>query len=445
MKFLYTCAGLVTIYFVTGGSSLHAGQMTEPDDMPATTTISQSRLPAEPSGVITLEMAVTAALARHPSLAATWYEIEARKGAADQAGALPNPTFFGEVEEFGGSGDFSGTEIMSSRIGISQEIPLGGKVGKRVREADAAVKIAELEHLARLAEMRASVETRFFEVFYAQERLNLQSEYFDIVQKSHDIVASRVKIGDTSPLDLTKSKVELASARIEIEQLRKELEAARYALAESWGAQSPVFSEVSSQAQSFPEFKLEQLKKDLEQSPSWRLLDAGETRAEAALDLARAQSIPDVEVEGGVQQFNESNDNAFFIGVSIPLPLFNRNRGGVTEANAARVKADYERKAGMLALQKEIQEAWTRHDSAGQVVRSLDADVLPDAQYAYESISKAYKAGETDLLGLLDARRTWVEARKLKLDKLHELDSSRIVIRRLIGEGIQIVSPLPAD
>ena len=71
--------------------------------------------------------------------------------------------------------------------------------------------------------------------------------------------------------------------------------------------------------------------------------------------------------------------------------------------------------------------------------------MIPAAQNAYESISKAYKAGEVNIFGLLDAQRTWVEIRKTRLGLLHELESSRIEIKRLTGEGAAVPSVSPAN
>ncbi|MBU1710268.1 MAG: TolC family protein [Proteobacteria bacterium] len=392
--------------------------------------------PSETVDSISLDWAVEATLNQHPSLAATWYEIKARQGAALQAELSPNPAFFGEIEEFGGSGEVSGTAVMSSRIGISQEFLLGGKIAKRKRKAEASTRIASLEYGAKIMEIRALVEKRFLEVFTLQERLHLQSEHLDFIQKTHDVVMKRVKAGDASPLDLSRSQIELASARIGIDQIRNELEVARHALAGLWGARSPVFSSVSAQYKLDQNFTEQELKEDLEQSPVWRLQEEQIVHAGAALDLAEAQRIPDIELEGGVQQFNESDDHAFFLGITIPLTLFDRNQGGIAEARAMKRKAHYEKESKFLALHMELQEAWQKLVSTRQAVQSLETEVLSIAQNAYESISKAYMSGEVDILRLLDAQRTWVEIRMVRLDLLHELESSRIEIKRLVDQRV---------
>lgn len=394
-----------------------------------------TEMPPEPTGTITVEIAIDAAINRHPTLVATWYAIKAREGAALQAGLRPNPTLFGEIEEFGGSGAFSGTSAMSSRIGISQEFSMGGKIGKGVREAEVSAHIAELEHQAQIMEIKARVELRFLAVFTRQEQLRLQSEQTDLIQKTHDVVGKRVKTGDTSPLDLARSQIELASAKIELQQTRMALEAARHLLAQSWGSVEPLFATVSAQYQSNPMITEQDLQQALERSPAWRLLDAQCTLAAASLDLAEAHRIHNIEVEAGVQRFNESDDHAFFLGISVPLPLSDKNQGGIAEARATKLQAQAEKEAGFLVLRGELQQAWRSLTATRQAVQSLETEVLPAAHSAYESSSKAYMAGEVDILSLLDAQRIWVETRKTRLDLLHEQENSRIELHRLVGEG----------
>lgn len=394
---------------------------------------------------ITLEWALDAAISRHPALAVTWYEIQAGQGAMRQAAALPNPRLIAEMEEFGGSGDFSGTGAMSSRIGISQEILLGGKINRRVREAEAYVEIAALEHKAEIYEIRALVERRFFEVFALQERVRLQQEQFDLIEKTHEVVAKRVKTGDTAPLDLSKSRIELASAKIEVERTQRALEAARYAVAESWGSKTPDFTGVTGKYQSGLNVTEEELIKALEQSPAWLLYEAKSVKANAALDLATAERIPDIEFEGGFQRFNESDNHSFFLGVSVPLPLFDRNQGGIAEASATKQKAGYEKAAGCLSLHTKLQEAWRNMTAARGAFRVLEAEVIPAAKITYEAIGKSYRAGEANILALLDAQRTWVETRQSRLDLLHELENSRIEIKRLIGDVATVSAISRAD
>ncbi|MEW6428898.1 MAG: TolC family protein [Thermodesulfobacteriota bacterium] len=394
-------------------------------------------------GAITLDQAVDAVMDRNPSLAVTWQEIRARRAAARQAGLAPNPTLFGEMEEFGGSGEYAGTGSLTTRLGISQEIPLGGRIGKRVREAEASVTVADLEHRLRLAEIKALAETRFYETFTLQERLKLLVEQTGLVEKGHEVVSKRVRIGEAPPLDLTRSGIELASARIEAEQARRQLDSARFTLAETWGAKVPDFSSLAGDYRQHALLSDAEAALRLEQSPAALLLKAERDRSEAALETARTLAFADLELEGGLQRFRASDDHALFLGISIPLPLFDRNQGSIAEAEAATEKARQERSAGMLALHTELRETRQRLTATGQALQSLETTVLPATREAYDAVSKAYMAGEIDILALLDSQRTLVQARLSRLQLLHELETGAIAVARLLGDGLR--TPVPAD
>ncbi|MBT8341098.1 MAG: TolC family protein [Desulfatitalea sp.] len=426
--------GMPAIGFAGQDISYQSPQIVFSDSDPASMS-----MPPEPSGEITLDIALNAAIHRHPSLSASLAEIDARKGAARQAGALPNPVLFGEVEQFGGSGDYAGTDAISSRLGIAQAFSLGGKISKQVNEAQTALKIAELEHRANIVAIIAQVEQRFLQVHTLQEQLRIQSEQLDIMERTHDVVSKKVKSGDASPLDIPRSQVELSTARIEIQRTRKAHKSARYALAESWGSLFPLFSSVSAQYEYADTLSEQELTQTLEQSPAWQLLAGQVTLADAAHKLARANAAPDIELGGGYQRFTETNDHAFFVELSIPIPVFDRNQGGVAEAAALRQKAGQDRNAGFLALRNQLQAAWRDVVAARQSVFSVDQQVYPAAQQSYESIRKAYQAGAVDIIGLLDAQRTWVETRALRLEMLNDLETGMIEIRRLTGERVRTI------
>lgn len=391
---------------------------------------------SEPTGDITLEWSLKAAVDRHPTIKAALYAIEASHGAVLQAGVLPNPQLFGEIEDFGGSGDFSGTGSISGTIGISQELILGGKIEKGLKEKKAEAKMVELELKQEIIGLKTDVEKQFVEVFILQEQLKFQEEQVALLEKTHDVVAKRVKVGDTTPLDLSRSLVELTTEAVQLNQARQAFNTARYALAATWGSESPQFSKVRWTDRSLADLEEPELTKLLEESPSWLVYEIEKETADAALELAKAQRIPDLEIEGGVQYFNDSNDHAFFFGVSIPLLLFDKNRGGIAEAGALLKKAEQESLSGQLNLKAQLRERVQNLKTARNASRTVKKDIIPLSRNAFDAVSKSYKAGETDILELLDAQRQWIDARMTLLDLVRDLEMSRVEIRQLTGEGI---------
>ena len=391
-----------------------------------------------PGGVITLKDALQAALERHPGLTAAWHEIKAREGASKQAGLLPNPSLSGEIEEFGGSGDFSGTDTMISTVGISQEIPLGGQISKRVKAAEAQTDIAVLERAAQTLALGTAVRKRFLRVYMLQEQLKLERESLKLVLASSDAVAKRVASGEASPLDEAKVAVELASSGIAVERTERELDAAKYGLAASWAGDTPEFSAVRADSPTVTELPPEnELLELLASNPIYRILEKKVAQSSAFLDLAQAEAWMGIEIGGGIQQFNETDDHAYFLEVSIPIPLFDRNQGRIQEARQMRDKAAKEREVGLLELKTTLIETARRLSSAQDAFFTMQNTVMPAAEKAFVSVRKAYQAGEQGYLELVEAQRTLLETRRERLELLAEFQGLRAELDGLTAETLR--------
>ncbi len=379
-----------------------------------------------PSGVITLDDALRAAMDRHPSLAAAWHEIKAHEGEARQAGMLPNPSLAGEIEEFGGSGEFSGTDVMSTRIGISQEFPLGGKRLKRVRAADAQTELSVQERAVRIIALRTEVKKRFIRVHMLQEQLKLEQEKLRLVQASSEAISKRVSAGEVSPLDQAKISVELASAGVAVERVKRELDAARYALASSWAGSKPMFSEVRADYPMVTDIPSEdELMKLIEANPAYRILEKRVSLASASHDLAKAEAWMDIELGGGIQQFEETNDHAYFFEVSIPIPIFDRNQGGIQAARETLKATEKRQESGILELKENLLKTAKQLSSVQYAFLAMQDTVLPAAEKAYVSVQKGYMAGEQDYLEFLGAQHILLEIRRERLGLLAEVQELR--------------------
>ncbi len=392
----------------------------------------------EPGGVITLDDALQAAMGRHPSLAAAWHEIKAHEGKARQAGMIPNPSLSGEFEEFSGSGEYSGRDIMSASIGISQEFPLGGKLAKRVQEADAETELSVQARAVQIITLQTEVKKRFIRVHMLQEQLKLEQEKLRLVKASSDAISKRVSAGEASPLDQAKIAVELASAGVAVERVKRELDAARYALASSWAGSKPTFTEVRANYPMVADIPSEnELLTLIEENPAYRILGKRVSLASASLNLAKAEAWMDIELGGGVQQFEETNDHAYFFEVSIPIPLFDRNQGAIQAARESLNSAEKRQEAGMLELKENLLETAKRLGSVQYAFLAMQNTVLPAAEKAYVSVQKGYMAGEQDYLEFLDAQHTLLETRRERLELLSELQELRAELESFTAYSAQ--------
>jgi cobalt-zinc-cadmium efflux system outer membrane protein len=394
-----------------------------------------------PTGVVTLKHALTLVLMNNPELKAFSLEVRALEARALQAGLFPNPEIDIEGENFGGSGEYQDTEVMETTIQLSQLIELGGKRSKRKQLAILEQNLGTWDYKIKRIDVLTAVTKAFVEVLATQNRLSLTEELVGLAQDTLATVSERVKAGKVSPLEETRSKVAYSIAQIDLERAKRSLEGSRRKLAAAWGSKTPMFEKVEGRFFDIvPVPSAEKLEGLISQNPEIERWISEMDRRRADLELAKATGIPDVTLSGGVRRFNENDDNAFVFGVSIPLPIFNRNQGGILEASRRLAKAGEERRAVELKVIDDLAQAYESLSSAFIEATALKRDVLPGAQSAFEASREGYRHGKFDYLAVLDAQRTLFETRSQYIEVLNQYHQAVSEVERLIGTGLDTLA-----
>lgn len=390
-----------------------------------------------PPGVITLPQALSLALRQNPALAAFSYEIRAAESRALQAGLYPNPELGVELENFAGSGAFSGTDELESTLSLGQTILLGGKRGKAARAAALEGDLAAWNYESARLDVFTEVRRAFFSVLASQQAVSLNRELLDLSEQLLKTVSERVKAGKVSPAEVSRAQVRLASQGVELERARRELESARQRLAAAWGSKTAAFSRAEGELDTlFSVPAVEKLPPLLRQNPDLARYETALKQRQAAIALEEARKIPDPTLSGGLRRINGTDDNAFVAGVSIPLPLFDRNQGARREARYRLSQTQREQQALEVQLNAALSQAYNGWQSAYIEASTLKDQILPQAQNAFETINEGYLQGRFDFLDVLDAQRTLFEARGQYLRALADFHLFRAEVERLIGQEI---------
>jgi len=396
--------------------------------------------PDDPTGTITLRDAVARALVNNPKLKAFSLDIRAAEAQKLQAGLLPNPEIKVEVEEFGGTGGRAGFDSSETSIQIGQLIELANKRSKRTHLAALEKDLAELDFKSKRLDVMSDVARAFIDVLAAQEKLSLSKELIDLSEKAYSTVAERVRAGEDSPVEETKAKIALSNTRIEFERAGKELVSARYQLAATWGSSNPAFEKVSGGFYDMsPAPSLEELAGLISQNPDMARWPAEKEKRRAALELEKAKASSDIKLGGGIQYFNDGDDSSFILGLSIPLPIFDRNQGNIQEAMYMLAKTEEHRKAVQADLRAALAEASTKLSSSSSEINIIKNDVLPLARSAFDAASQGYREGKFEYLVVLDAQRTFFEVRPRYIEALAQYHKARADVERLIGRDINSV------
>ena len=388
------------------------------------------------SQALSLQSALQSAIAHNPELAAARWDVEIAQGARQQAGLIPNPVLSLDAED-------TRRDSRTSAIKLSQTLELGGKRGARIELAERGQDAVALTLEQRRNQLRAEVIEAFYAALRAQERSQLAGASQALAERGVSVAQGRVKAGKASPVEVTRAQVQLSQIRLELKRAQMDQTNAYRRLATASGAASVDFSAVQPPAQLMPATPMPAaLLARLEQTPELRLAEMAIVQGEAALGLEKSQRIPDLDISIGSQYDASARERVNLVGVSLPIPLFNRNQGNVLSAARRADQARDLRNAVELRLRGETRAALDQWSTADSEVQSFNRVILPAAQQAVDSATRGFEMGKFNFLEVLDAQRTLIDARSQYLVALAQSSDAWVRIERIYGDLSQMDQPL---
>ncbi|MCU1780029.1 TolC family protein [Pseudomonas sp. 14P_5.3_Bac1] len=377
---------------------------------------------------LTLDAALQAAFANNPDLAAAQWDIDIAQGGRQQAGLIPNPVASWDAED-------TRRNTRTTTLKLSQTLELGGKRGARIDVATRAQDAAALTLEQRRNGLRADVIDSYYSALRAQQRLDLAQRSMALAERGLVVAKGRVTAGKSSPVETTRAQVQVSQIRLELNRAQIGLSDAYRRLAASTGSATPDFQHVAAQSQSAPPLPAAaQLLARLEQTTELRLADLHIIQSEASVGLEKAQRIPDLDVSIGSQYDASVRERVNLVGVSMPIPLFNRNQGNVLAASRRADQARDLRNAVELRLRTETRQALDLWQTADTEVRAFNQHILPAAQSAVDSATRGFEMGKFNFLDVLDAQRTLIAARTQYLVATAQATDAWVRIERIYGD-----------
>lgn len=395
---------------VWGGLCAAGPVWAEPATVPVLAASVTQQVQAAPAtqfpkgAAITLEQAWQLAQAQHPDLRAAAAEQEAAVELTRQAGALPNPEVSVLMED-------TRAETRTTTWLWSQPIEGWGKRGARVEAAQWAERQAQSDVLARRAQVRARLHLAFYGALLAQERANLTVELARLATQARVAAFRRVTAGKAPPVEEVKAQVAEAQALAAQRTTQSEWRAAWQSLQQAIGGNGATAGRVEADLRHLPD------------TAYWHGVMAQEgrglaveraeldvSRQRAQVDVERTRVRPDVTLQLGVKREAQSGRNQTVVGLSLPLPMWDRNQGGVAAALKRVDKAEAELQGVQAASQAQAVEAFEQLQAAVEQARTQRDTVLPAARQAVDMAGKGYELGKFGILDVLDAQRTLFDA-----------------------------------
>lgn len=356
--------------------------------------------------------------------------MDVAKGQARQASRAPNPVLGLEFENLG-IDDPNGLSQQETTLSLSQSLELGGKRRARTAAGSADVRAAQARAAIAEAEFGFDLIVAYAGAEAAERRVKLLAE--DLGRATEDARAARALVDAGKEPDLRAIQAQAAATAADAE-----LQAAKADLGEAL-AKLSVMAGSSQTYTAVPVSLLDRADTlpmlatpDLSQAPIVAVAEAERAAASLRVDVERARGTPDMTVSVGARRFEGTDETGVVAGLSIPLPVFDANRGSISAATA-------QLKAASARLASARLEAETAQRLAGSQLAAGDArlraavQAAKAADEAYGLARLGYEGGKTPLIELLASRRAVTDAQGRLLDARLARIRAEAAIAKLAG------------
>jgi len=364
---------------------------------------------------MTLAEALSLARENNPELLAARADVETARSQRETAGALPNPVLSYSTSKIPTDGTPSDTiygndfysRSYDTVVSAGMLVEIGGKRSGRRASADAGIAGAD----ARLADaerlLDASVVKAYVAAAVAARGAALSRESADSFDRSVAIAREREAAGDVSSAD--RAQVEIAAGRLRADAAQADLAAgnALRALAALLNRPTASLAEdldalaaAGDDAGAAPDDGTVLAKR-----PDVLALDAAVRRADADLALQKAFRVPDPTLQVQYEREPPDQRNTFGFGVSLPLPVLNRNAGPIRAASVAAESARRDFARGRVRAAQDLAATRQALDVATARAARIAGELAPKAASVRDTIRYAWEEGGASLLELLEAER----------------------------------------
>jgi outer membrane protein, heavy metal efflux system len=376
---------------------------------------------------------VQKALASNGELAAVRIEIDRARARLRQAGLRPNPTLDFEQK----SGRYTGsTGESETSIGVALPVELGGKRRRRIELAQAQLEAVEAEVADRERRLAAEVRAIHVEALAALRELETTENLNSLDLQTTRFVQARVNEGETAPIELNLLRVEVDRLRSRRALIEGRLKTVLLRLKNLAGipAAEPLRlrEDLLSPVLPAPPASLEAaIDIALRNRPDLKLSRLTEEVAQAGLNLARANGTPDLTAfsrytldrssyEDSPVGVRHDQDNFLSFGVSIGIPVFNRNQGAKAESAAAISQARMKREFLESVVRSEVESAYARYEAAQAAVATFAQGVIGRSNDNIRVVRAAYELGQFSIRDLLNEQRRLMDSQRDFTETLSE-------------------------
>ena len=390
---------------------------------------------------LSLETATDQFLRKNLAVEAARLEVGVAEAERIGAGLRPRPGLTVSAENLRLSGETPASRLHEYGISVAQPIELGNRKALRMEVVERTVSVSEARLTEVLRRQLFDVKRTYYESVLARVLLEIEQENRDNFEGLVKFNTVRFEEGYIAEGDLLKVRLERTKFDFAVANAQLALRRAKIRLLELIGERDferAVRLEISNRLQAPPvDLNLMQLKETaLVNRPEIKVAEAELALAQSSIKLERSRAKGEVTPYGGYKRVGV--DNTLLAGVTVPLPIGNRNQSGIARAEAEQKVAETSLSFVRNRTLAEVDAAYRAYETAREQVRAYEAGLLKQADESREIQLGAYQEGATELITLIEAQKTRTEVRASYYRAIFDYYTSIFQLELATGTDIKI-------
>ncbi len=384
-------------------------------------------------------------LEKNAQLIAQRYETEQAKAEVITARLFDNPELSYENLFYNHETKrFLETSMATGQYGatLTQIIKLGGKRNKNIQLAETGVKLSEGAYADLMRTLKYELRSTYYKAYYMQLSVSVYDQQVRGLQQLLTASEDQLKHGNIALKDIIRIKsrlyslmAEFTSVQSELNDLKSQLkllariEAGKELILKGDGIDPDAF---------MPEEKHYQVLLDLAKAnrADLQLARTEVKLSENYLSVQKAMAVPDIGISLSYDLKGNYPEKYTGLGISIPIPLFNRNQGEIKKA-----KIGVEARHSALISQEEAveNELYTSYQAAlklAKLYRSLDRSFSESFEKLMVGVTSSFQSRNISLVEFLDFYDAYKESASQQNDLKYELMNAKEVINFHTGTTI---------
>jgi cobalt-zinc-cadmium efflux system outer membrane protein len=371
----------------------------------------------------TLDALVADALAQNPEFKFYEAEIAAAKAGRKTAGLLANPELNGSLGRKTVRGSGLSSEGVAWSVSVVQPFEWPGRIGLRKAIANRDIELAELGYDRFKIALVGRVRALAFGVFAAQEKAATAREVADRFQALREVLVQRDPAGLTPLLETRVIEATELTMQHKASEATLTTQASLLELNQLRGVAPEAHLSIASTDLSFRPAETVEYLVALARTNNFELrLRAVELRQQGfRVELAKNERFPALAIGPTIAEERAGDrERIIGVGVSLPLPLWNRNKGNIEAAAARQVQAEVSLNVMEREIRRKVVEAALTYETKLREMTRWRPDSVQHFREAAELADRHYRLGAVPISTYVELQKQYLEAVESLLDTKKE-------------------------